>query len=220
MSSTLKMLSKLFDNDRFQLEQIAELIDLYGTRFGVNTPLRVAHFLAQVREEVGPVLEPVSENLNYSANVLPKVFKAFREAPELAERYGRTDEHSADKEMIANIAYANRMGNGNVFSGDGWTYRGRFFLQITGKSNYEAVQRRIDKYLPQSGIDILYSTYMDDIEVHLVASMAYWIWQDLYREADRGIDGDAVDGVTRVINRYTDSYGSRREYFSKIVEYI
>lgn len=220
MSSTLSMLMKLFDNDMYELEEIADMINRYGTRFGVNTPLRVAHFLAQVREEVGPILEPVSENLNYSANVLPKVFRAFRDAPELAERYGRTDVHSADKEMIANIAYADRLGNGDVDSGDGWAYRGRFFLQVTGKSNYEEVQKRIDRYLPNSGIDILRSTYMDDIEVHLVASMAYWIWKDLYRDADKGIRDDDVDGVTAKINKYTDSYYARREHFSKVVEYV
>ena len=105
-------------------------------RFGIRSNLEVAHFLAQFREEVGPDLEPKNENLNYKASALPKLFKTFRENPELVEKYGRTDEHSANQEMIANIAYANRIGNGDIESGDGWKFRGRGYLQSEMSSGF------------------------------------------------------------------------------------
>jgi putative chitinase len=218
--STLKMLEKLFDNDSTELAEVAGLVDEYGQKFGVNTPLRKAHFLAQVREEVGSRLRPRTENLNYSVGALKKVFGAFSRKPDWAEMCGRKDGQKADQKMIANVAYANRLGNGGVASGDGWKYRGRFFLQITGKANYEAVQVRIDRYLEDSGIDIVSGKYEDDVKTHLIASMAYWIYRDIYRKADLGKSDTAVNAVTKVINRYTDSYGRRREHFAAIREFV
>lgn len=97
-------------------------------RFDINTPQRIAAFIAQVAHESAR-LSVVEENLNYSAQGLlltfPKYFDAIR-----AAQYARTPE------AIANIVYSNRMGNGAPESGDGWKYRGRGLIQITGKANY------------------------------------------------------------------------------------
>jgi len=226
--STLKMLDKLFDNSVDELEDIAYMIDLYGKKFGVNTPLRVAHFLAQVREEIGPRLRPRSENLNYTPEALRKTFKYFRTHPKLSEKLGRKGGQSADQDAIASYAYANRLGNGYADTNndgfvdeldDGWKYRGKFLLQITGKANYSAVQIRIDRYLPNSGINILENDYANDIKVHIIASMAFWIWHDIYRKADGGTSDADINNVTRVINRYTHSYSARRRHF-RMIEYF
>lgn len=90
----------------------------------------LAYGLATVFRECGPNMLPVSENLNYSASGLLSTFGRYFTAAE-AEAYAR------QPEKIANRAYANRMGNGPESSGDGWRYRGRGFVQITGKDNYK-----------------------------------------------------------------------------------
>ena len=103
-------------------------------QFQINTPRRQAAFLAQIGVESAGLTELV-ENLNYSAAALLLMWPA-RFTPADATAYGRTLAHPADQVMIANIAYANRMGNGDVSSGDGWRFRGRGLIQLTGRWNY------------------------------------------------------------------------------------
>lgn len=107
--------------------------------FGVNTPARQAAFLAQVAHESRQLLA-VEENLNYRPQALLATFNTatlVRFTPEQAELYGRTQDHPANQRMIANIAYANRGGNGDAASGDGWTYRGAGLIQLTFRDNHE-----------------------------------------------------------------------------------
>lgn len=106
--------------------------------FAINTPERQAAFIAQIAHE-SRYLTSVVENLNYSAQGLLQTFntvKITRFTLADANKFGRTLRHPANQEMIANIAYANRLGNGPASSGDGWKYRGRGPGQLTGKSNY------------------------------------------------------------------------------------
>ena len=100
------------------IDEVVGIIEKYRMKFGLNTGLRLAMFLAQVREETGSELKVIRENLNYSEEALPKLYKAFNDR--LADKYGRNEEHKANQEAIANIAYANRLGNGAADSdGDG-----------------------------------------------------------------------------------------------------
>jgi Predicted chitinase len=98
-------------------------------RYNIDTPLRVSHWLAEIGHECAS-FSVMSENLNYSAEglvkVFPKYFKSLQEARQFARQ----------PQKIANKVYANRLGNGNEASGDGWKYRGRSDIQCTGKSNY------------------------------------------------------------------------------------
>lgn len=211
---TREMLSRLFTNKN--LDEVVSIIDKYKDKFGLNTDLRLAMFLAQVREEVGSEFKVVRENLNYSSTSLTKVYKAFND--KLAKQYGRTDKQKADQVSIANIAYANKLGNGNADSDgdgdmdeedDGWKYRGAGCLQITGKSNFEEVQKRCVKYAGKE-VD------PDTLEGFVLFGMAYWVWKDLYRVADTG----DIDKVTAVINKYTDSYGERRKHYEAIKDLV
>lgn len=211
---TKEMLSRLFTNKN--LDEVVSIIDKYKDKFGLNTDLRLAMFLAQVREEVGSEFKVVRENLNYSSTSLTKVYKAFND--KLAKEYGRTDKQKADQVSIANIAYANKLGNGNADSDgdgdmdeedDGWKYRGAGCLQITGKSNFEEVQKRCVKYAGKEADP-------DTLEGFILFGMAYWIWKDLYRVADTG----DIDKVTAVINKYTDSYGERRKHYETIKDLV
>lgn len=107
------------------------LVFIFSTckRFEINTKFRMAAFFAQIGHE-SLNLSVVSENLNYKAESLVRVWPKHFPNIQIANQYAR------QPEKIANRAYANRMGNGDEASGDGWRYRGRGFIQLTGKNNY------------------------------------------------------------------------------------
>src|SRR5574344_881912 len=215
------MVSTLFPRTK-NINEVVDIIYTYGPKFGVNTNLRLAHFLAQVREEIGDNFEPKAESLNYTEDALIKTFKVFKDKPELADMYGRDeDTPKANQEAIANLAYANRMGNGNADSDgdgdmdkddDGFKYRGRGTLQITGKYNYQEVQKRIDKYSPNSGVNILEGSSVDTLKGAVLIGLGFWLWQDIYKQADTG----DVDKVTAIINKYTSSYAKRKQHYNRI----
>lgn len=108
--------------------------------FAIDTPARQAAFLAQIGHE-SRQLSALEENLNYRPQAILDTFNTpahVRFTPGEAERCGRTADHPADQRRIANIAYANRGGNGDAASGDGWTYRGAGLIQLTFRKNHEA----------------------------------------------------------------------------------
>lgn len=200
--------------------EVVSIIEKYRDKFGLNTDLRLAMFLAQVREEIGSEFKVVRENLNYSPTALMKTYRAFNS--KLANEYGRSDDKKANQVVIANIAYANKLGNGNADSDgdgdmdaddDGWKYRGAGCLQITGKANFAEVQKRCVRYAGKE-------MNPDTLEGFIVFGMAFWMKFDIYRKADKGSSGEVVDSVTEVINKYTHSYAARREHFAKIVSLI
>ena len=202
------------------VSEVVSIIDMYKDRFGLNTDLRLGQFLAQVREEVGPEFKVVRENLNYSSVALMKAYKVFNQ--KLADKYGRNGEHGSDDVSIANIAYANKLGNGNADSDgdgdmdkddDGWKYRGAGCLQITGKSNFEEVQKRCVRY---AGKEMDPNT----LEGFVVFGFAYWMRFDLYRLADNGKSDSVVDSITAKINYHTHSYANRVAHFKKIKDII
>lgn len=98
--------------------------------FDIGTPLRYAHFLAQIAHESAGLTATI-ENLNYSSQGLMKTF------PKYFPDFATATEYSHNPQKIANKVYANRMGNGDEASGDGWKYRGRGFIQLTGHDNYK-----------------------------------------------------------------------------------
>jgi putative chitinase len=198
------------------IDEVVGIIEKYRMKFGLDTGMRLAQFLAQVREEVGPEFKVMRESLNYSEEALTKLYKAFNE--KLADTYGRNAEHKANQEAIANIAYANKLGNGNADSDgdgdmdaddDGYKYRGAGCLQITGKGNFAEVQKRCLKYAGKE-MD------PDTLEGFIVFGMAFWIQHDLYNQADTG----NTDRVTAVINKYTDSYERRKGHYKSIAHLV
>ena len=204
------------------VDEVVEVIEKHRMKFGLNTDLRLAHFLAQVREEVGPEFKVVRENLNYKETAVLKMWPK-RFTKEDAERYARDEDTPvANQEAIANLAYGNRLGNGAPDSDgdgdmdaddDGYKYRGAGCLQITGKSNFAEVQKRCVRYAGKE-MD------PDTLEGFVVFGMAYWIWHDLYRIADEGYLDYVVDKITARINKYTHSYEKRKGYFNSIYHLI
>ena len=112
------------------LDGFVVTFNAWSDRFEINTPLRACFFISQVLHESGN-LKFVEENLNYSADGLMKTWP---------NRFNRQKalEYARKPEKIANYVYADRMGNGNEASGDGWKYKGRGFIMTTGRQNYKA----------------------------------------------------------------------------------
>lgn len=127
-------------------EKIVDAINIYAPKFGINTPARMAMFLAQAGHESGD-FRTFEENLNYSADGLANTWPtryALKKNGVYATAIGTkrklpnalANSISRNKEKIANHTYADRMGNGSPDTGDGWKYRGRGIFQLTGKDNY------------------------------------------------------------------------------------
>lgn len=137
-------------------------------RYNIDNPKRIRAFLAQIGHESGQ-LSAVVENLNYSAKALRSVFGKYFKTDAEAEQYARKPE------AIANVVYANRLGNGDTKSGDGWKYRGRGLIQITGKSNYNEASQKM--YALPLGVD-----FVDEPELlatpEYAAQSAAWWWEN------------------------------------------
>jgi putative chitinase len=156
--------------------------------FQVDTPLRQAHFLAQTGHESAG-FQRTAEVLNYGGNALIAIFGG-RITPEHATQYGRNSMHAANTEMIANIVYANRDGNGDIDSGDGFRYRGRGLIQIAGKDNYVAMMALL-------GIDIVSQPdLLSDYKLAATSAAVWWKKHGLNELAD----ADDIMGITKVLN--------------------
>ena len=150
-------------------------------REGINTPLRLAHFLSQIEHESG--LKPVEENLRYSAKRLLQVFpKYFNKS--------QAEDYAFKPKNIANRVYGNRMGNCNELSGDGYAFRGRGFIQLTGRDNYTKLSK-------STGIDYVNNPDLLLREADAMIA-ALWYWNS--RGISRVADNDDVKEVTRRIN--------------------
>lgn len=166
------------------------------SKFGLNTPLIISHFMAQIEHESG--LKPIQENLNYSAERLLQVFPKYFNSKNV-QGYHRFPE------AIANVVYANRMGNGNYNSKDGWKYRGRGFIQLTGKDNYKALSK-------DTGID-----YVNNPDLLLTESdalnSALWFWNK--NGLNKLADSDDILSITKKINGGTNGLAHRKQLLSK-----
>jgi putative chitinase len=144
--------------------------------YGINTPRRIAAFVAQCSHESGN-FRTIKENLNYRWQTLRKLFPKYFPTDELAQRYASM---SNKQEAIANRIYANRMGNGPEESGDGFRYRGRGLIQLTGKENYSWFAASLEIPVEEA------AEYLETFEG--AAQSACWFWEtnNLNRWADTG----------------------------------
>jgi putative chitinase len=154
--------------------------------YEINTPQRIAAFIAQCAHESGG-FRAIKENLNYRAVTLRKIFPKYFPTDELANAYASMPNK---QEAIANRVYANRMGNGDEQSGDGYRYCGRGLIQLTGKNNYQAFADSIETTVEDA------SEYLATFEG--AAQSACWFWEsnNLNRFADVG----DIKGLTKAIN--------------------
>lgn len=174
--------------------------------WGITTPKRQAAFLAQIGVESGGLTHLV-ESIDYSAEALVKMWP-LRFSAQLAQQLGRTAEHPANQQRIANIAYANRFGNGDEASGDGWMYRGRGLVQLTFRANYRACGAAI-------GQDLLAHPELLLKPVH-AANAAGWFWQT--HGCNAPADTDDFARVTVRINGGMTDYEQRVQLWKQAQE--
>ena len=184
--------------------EFVDTFNKWSDKFGITTPLRAANFISQCVHECAE-LKAFEENLNYSEKGLLKVFSKYFNAAK-AKQYARKPE------KIANRVYANRMGNGNEASGDGWKYKGRGAIGLTGRSNYLAYST--------SGFCV------GDLMAHpewLAKSpgcykSAMWFWwkNGLNAIADTG----DVNAVTKRVNGGYNGLDSRKKYLARAKEVL
>jgi putative chitinase len=179
---------------------IAQIPDA-AAKFGITTPLRLAHFLAQCGHESGG-FKAVSENLNYGAKGLRGIFAKYFPTDALAAAYERKPE------KIANRVYASRMGNGAEASGDGYKFRGRGYIQLTGKDNYTAFDKTVED-------DILANPDLVATKYPLASAGFFFKSNSLWAVCDKGADTAAVTAVTKRVNGGTIGLEDRIKHFKE-----
>ena len=169
--------------------------------YGINTRLRLAHFLSQCAHESGNFTQTV-ENLNYSVEGLLTTFPRYFKNRTIAAQYAR------QPQKIANRVYASRMGNLNEASGDGWRFRGRGYIQLTGRSNYTAFSRYVNDPNIITNPDLVATLYP------LRSAAWFFITNNIHLIADKGSDIGTVTNVTRRINGGTNGLQDRINKFT------
>jgi putative chitinase len=170
-------------------------------KFELNTPLRLAHFLAQTGPESGG-FKATSENLNYGAKGLLGIFKKYFPTEAKAKEYERKPE------KIANLVYGGRMGNGPEASGEGFKFRGRGYIQLTGKDNYKA----FDAVVPE---DILANPELVASKYPLLSAAWFFHKNGLHKIADKGATDTVVTEVTKRVNGGTIGLADRIKHFKE-----
>jgi putative chitinase len=189
---TLEKLAKCIPTNSDVPEWYAVYTKVLPT-YGIMGELREAHFIAQMGHESAD-FKFLVENLNYSAQGLLKTFPKYF-TPSQAARYARKPQ------MIASRVYANRMGNGTEASGEGWQYRGRGIIQITGKYNYSEYAKYKGMSGPAEAVD-----YLMTKEGAMDSACWYWMTRNLNALADR----DDLISITKKINGGLKGFDDRK----------
>ena len=175
------------------IDEFVASFNMWAVYFGVSQPRRVAAYLAQTFHE-SQYLPRTEENLNYSADGLLKTFPRYFSAATAAQ-------YARQPRRIASRVYASRMGNGNEASGDGWKYRGRGYIQLTGKTNYQLFMKGdwCEKDVVKNP-DLVSGFYYNQL-----ASLWFWDSRGLNPLADI----DDMEAITRKINGGTNGMADR-----------
>jgi len=181
-------------------------LDIIFDKYEINTILRISHFLAQCAHESGN-FSVKQENLNYSAKRLQEVFGKYFTTHAKALLYERKPV------KIASLVYGNRMGNGDEHSIEGYKYRGRGYIQLTGKNNYLL----FDKSLNETGleVDIIGNPDLVATTYPLISAAWFFNKNNLNEIADLGGTKEIITRITKKVNGGTHGLDSRISYFNK-----
>lgn len=200
---TEENIKEIFPNAKDEIVEALILSqDMLAEKYGIDTPLRMAHFLGQTALESGG-FRLIEENLNYSADRLMAVFpKYFRNID--ARSYHR------QPEKIANHVYANRMGNGDESTGDGYMFRGRGLIQLTGRNNYTS-------FAEDNGISVEEAAEFLTSPAGAIES-AGWFWAK--NDLNDLADADDIKAVTKRINGGHHGLAERTKYTNYFKEVL
>lgn len=187
-------------------DEILAMIPDTAAKFDINTPLRLAHFLAQCSHE-SIHFTATEENLNYSAKGLLTIFKKYFPTQALANAYAR------NPRKIASRVYGNRMGNGPEGSGEGYKYRGRGYIQLTGKDNYTSFGDAI-------GEDLVNDPDRVATEFPLLSAAWFFKRGGLEKLADTGYNNAVVTNITKRVNGGTIGLADRINEFRKFYKLL
>ena len=191
-------------------EKVLSQIPQVMTLFNITNKLRLAHFLSQCGHESGGFALTV-ENLNYSAKGLAGTFPSrFAKNPNAKVKEPNQLALSIERnpEKIANNVYSDRMGNGPASSGDGWKFRGRGYIQLTGKNNYTTFDKTVDENILDFP-DLVATKYP-------LASAAFFFDSNkLWSICDKGADDETVTLVTKRVNGGTIGLSDRIKHFKE-----
>lgn len=194
---TKEQLIQIFPKiNKANLDEIWQPLNDAMAEFGIDTPARKAMFLAQCAHE-SAMFSRVTENLNYRAETLLKVF------PKYYKTLNEAVAHARKPELIANRVYSSRMGNGDSASGDGYRYRGRGFIQLTGKNNYTECSKGLN-------VDLIKSPEYLETAVGASRSAA-WFWS--HNGLNKFADAGDIVGATKRINGGTIGLNERTELY-------
>ena len=181
-------------------DKVIEQIPDTAKKFNITTPLRLAHFLSQCGHESGG-FRLVNENVNYSAAGLKGIFGKYFPG-NLAESYAR------QPQKIASRVYGGRMGNGAESTGDGYKFRGRGYIQLTGKDNYT----RFGKFI---GEDTVANPDLVATKYPLASAAFFFDSNKLWSICDKGSDNATVTAVTKRVNGGTIGLADRIKHFNE-----
>lgn len=228
----LEMLSVLVPGiERRDCSLLLRYLNQYMQAYEINTPLRVCHFLAQVAHE--SKFQPRAENLNYSPQRMREIY-GCRGGPSQYDdargecRQGRRSERNGlwsnpdyyahNPEHLGNLVYANRMGNGPESGGNGYKYRGRGLIQLTGKDNYTAFTTDHNQRFPSNQKDFLEEPDLISIDLEVAVESACFYW--LHYRVNTAADRDDIEAVTTIINSGLNGIAERRGKLSAIKQYL
>ncbi|WP_198306421.1 glycoside hydrolase family 19 protein [Arcobacter vandammei] len=232
-------------------KEVLEIFNKYCCAFEINTPLRASHFFAQVRAEVGDTLVGSEESLWYSVEALKITFsRYFKHFPNEANRLGyiRADEAKYKNLSIENKKLFN-IKNGRYYykqlpkedeiakrvyccDDNGFTlkeggcengllYKGKGFIQLTWKDNYQNVNKILKEKVPKENLNIVDNPNgLLETKVGMLSAMGFWEWKKLNNIADKGAIDSVVDLIVNVVNEKTGSRNARKQYFQDIYKIL
>ena len=200
-------------------------LNKYAKLYEVNTTVRIAHFLSQVGHE--SAFKATSENLSYSEKRMKQIFgctagcwkdddcpEAKRKRPKL---WSEPATYAKKPENLGNYVYADRLGNGDEASGDGYKYRGRGLIQLTGKSNYQTLTDLHNEKNPEDKRDFVANPELiaDELEYAVASAFAWWDWNKMNAKCVDGSE-EEVKTVTKAVNGGTNGLADRQSRFDKV----
>ena len=198
----IDQLQQIIGNNRY-IQQWFDSLTKLLPNYDITSNERIAAFLAECCEE-SINFTAVSENLNYRPETLMRIWPHHFPTIEIANQYAH------EQEKIANLVYANKIGNGNEASGDGWRFCGRGLIQLTGRENYQ-------QFADSMGMDIEdVSEYLETFEGAIQGACFFWKRGNLNSLADQG----EIDKITRVINPAGLGIDERRTIYENALKIL